>query len=95
MSRQLVQPQARRSTINLGGLVVIAVAVLLPAARCPAQHLWWDKEGEKDAATCLYGETIVLVTIPGIYRLWLGPRPDRMRCLTKAGGDGTWIGAPA
>jgi len=26
----------------------------LPAASCSAQHLWWDKEGEKDAATCLY-----------------------------------------
>jgi hypothetical protein len=25
-----------------------------------------------------------------LYRLWLGPNVDAMKCLTKAGGDGTW-----
>jgi Domain of unknown function (DUF3472) len=25
-----------------------------------------------------------------LYRLWLGPDPDRMKCLTRARGDGTW-----
>lgn len=25
-----------------------------------------------------------------LYRLWLGPSVDKMKCLTKAGGDGTW-----
>ncbi len=25
-----------------------------------------------------------------LYRLWLGTSPDAMKCLTKAGGDGTW-----
>jgi len=30
------------------------------------QHLWWEKDGQ-DSATCLYGETIVLATMPGFY----------------------------
>ncbi len=67
MPSERLRLQTRQSSIHFGGLVVVAIAVLLPAARCPAQHLWWDKEGEKDAATCLYGETTVLATIPGIY----------------------------
>src|SRR6185369_12363435 len=25
-----------------------------------------------------------------IYRLWLGPQPDKLRCLTRCGGDGIW-----
>jgi hypothetical protein len=25
-----------------------------------------------------------------LYRLWLGPSPDKMKCLTTARGDGTW-----
>lgn len=25
-----------------------------------------------------------------LYRLWLGPDPARMKCLTRAGGDGIW-----
>jgi hypothetical protein len=25
-----------------------------------------------------------------LYRLWLGPSADKMKCLTRAGGDGTW-----
>ena len=25
-----------------------------------------------------------------LYRLWLGSSVDTMKCLTKAGGDGTW-----
>ena len=25
-----------------------------------------------------------------LYRLWLGPSVEAMKCLTKAGGDGTW-----
>jgi hypothetical protein len=25
-----------------------------------------------------------------LYRLWLGPNVDAMKCLTRAGGDGTW-----
>jgi hypothetical protein len=25
-----------------------------------------------------------------LYRLWLGPSAEGMKCLTKAGGDGTW-----
>ncbi len=25
-----------------------------------------------------------------LYRVWLGSSPDRMKCLTGAGGDGTW-----
>ncbi len=25
-----------------------------------------------------------------LYRLWLGPSVETMKCLTKAGGDGTW-----
>ena len=25
-----------------------------------------------------------------LYRLWLGPSVEKMKCLTKAGGDGTW-----
>lgn len=25
-----------------------------------------------------------------LYRLWLGSSPDRMKCLTRAHGDGTW-----
>lgn len=25
-----------------------------------------------------------------LYRLWLGPSVDKMKCLTRAGGDGTW-----
>jgi len=26
----------------------------------------------------------------GLYRLWLGPSVDKMKCLTRAQGDGTW-----
>jgi hypothetical protein len=25
-----------------------------------------------------------------LYRLWLGPSVEKMKCLTRAGGDGTW-----
>ncbi|MCE9546835.1 MAG: DUF3472 domain-containing protein [Planctomycetia bacterium] len=25
-----------------------------------------------------------------LYRLWLGPSPDKLKCLTRAGGDGNW-----
>jgi len=25
-----------------------------------------------------------------LYRLWLGPSVDKLKCLTRAGGDGTW-----
>ena len=25
-----------------------------------------------------------------LYRLWLGPSVDKMKCLTRASGDGTW-----
>jgi hypothetical protein len=47
-------------------LLVTFITALLPAAPCAAQHLWWDKDGQEDA-TCLYGETIVLATMPGFY----------------------------
>ena len=25
-----------------------------------------------------------------LYRLWLGPSADKLKCLTRAGGDGIW-----
>jgi hypothetical protein len=42
-----------------------AVAALGCAHAC-AQHLWWDLQGQRDAA-CLYGEITVLATHPAVY----------------------------
>jgi hypothetical protein len=50
----------------LARLILTVAALLLPTARCPGQHLWWNTEG-RDDDTCLYGETTVLATLPGIY----------------------------
>jgi hypothetical protein len=41
-------------------------SVLLSSVNLPAQHLWWNLEGQRDA-TCLYGEITVLATHPAIY----------------------------
>jgi Domain of unknown function (DUF3472) len=46
--------------------VLIVALVLLPATRAPAQHLWWDLAGQREA-TCLYGEITVLATHTDIY----------------------------
>ena len=40
-----------------------AATALILCANAPAQHLWWNLEGQKDA-TCLYGEITVLATHP-------------------------------
>ena len=43
-----------------------AVSVLWSCLTLPAQHLWWNLEGQR-GATCLYGEVTVLATSPAIY----------------------------
>jgi hypothetical protein len=55
--------------------------------------------GKKSAATIGGGLNSFLENFAGrdravpklaLYRLWLGPSVDKMKCLTRAGGDGTW-----
>ncbi len=43
-----------------------ALCLSLVATAAPAQHLWWNLEGQKEA-TCLYGEITVLATHTTIY----------------------------
>lgn len=43
-----------------------ASGLLLSCVAAPAQHLWWNLEGQRDA-TCLYGEITVLASAPAIY----------------------------
>jgi hypothetical protein len=45
---------------------LVLASILTVAAPAPAQHLWWDLEGQREA-TCLYGEITVLATHPAIY----------------------------
>lgn len=52
--------------MNLTVLPLAVASVLLPCVTAPAQHLWWNLEGQRDA-TCLYGEITVLATAPAIY----------------------------
>ncbi len=66
MQRHNLRPLVLRSTMNLSRMFLTVAFIFLPAANCPAQHLWWDKEGQ-DSATCLYGEITVLATHPNIY----------------------------
>ncbi len=47
-------------------VIFVLAAVLFPAERVQAQHLWWNLGGQREA-TCLYGEIIVLATHPSIY----------------------------
>jgi len=46
--------------------IVTCLIVALQCANAPAQHLWWNLQGQRDA-TCLYGEITVLATHPAIY----------------------------
>jgi len=46
--------------------ILTGSAFFLSGAKVEAQHLWWDREKQDDAA-CLYGEITVLATHPGIY----------------------------
>jgi hypothetical protein len=43
-----------------------ALVALILGPNAPAQHLWWNLEGQTNDA-CLYGEITVLATYPSIY----------------------------
>jgi len=45
---------------------VLLASVWLSCRPAPAQHLWWNPEGQRDA-TCIYGEITVLATQPTTY----------------------------
>jgi hypothetical protein len=47
-------------------ILAAAAATLLVCAPARGQHLWWDLEGQTDAA-CLYGEITVLATHHAVY----------------------------
>ncbi|MGO9112264.1 MAG: DUF3472 domain-containing protein [Thermoguttaceae bacterium] len=47
-------------------LLFTALCLSLAASTAPAQHLWWNLDGQ-DEATCLYGEITVLATHTTIY----------------------------
>lgn len=44
----------------------MALGALVLGGNAPAQHLWWNLEGQTNN-TCLYGEITVLATYPSIY----------------------------
>ena len=46
--------------------LTLFAGLLLCATNAPAQHLWWDLAGQKEA-TCLYGEITVVATQPTTY----------------------------
>ena len=53
-------------TTRTFAFVTCTMAAALQCAEAPAQHLWWNLEGQTQA-TCLYGEITVLATHPAIY----------------------------
>lgn len=55
-----------QSCMKKGTFSLATASLLLSGSSLPAQHLWWNLAGQRDA-TCLYGEITVLATHPAIY----------------------------